>query len=186
MRKKRSARHAKSSKAFALVVGLLLCLGIAIPSTIAYLADKTADVTNTFTPSKVECEVSETFDGSTKSSIKVLNKGGEEYIEAYIRVRLVTYRQNAAGQAIGGETNLDGLVITDSWFKQGEYYYCKTPVAAGALTAELLSNPYTLKDYEDGESQVVEVLAEAIQSKPTTTVTSVWGVTVDSNGNLTN
>jgi hypothetical protein len=41
-----------------------------------------------------------------------------------------------------------------------------------------------LEKDENGYSQVVEVFAEAIQSKPLSAVTDSWGVNVDSNGNI--
>ena len=43
--------------------------------------------------------MTESFDGTTKTNVDVVN---DSNITAYIRVKLVTYRVNDAGQHIGG------------------------------------------------------------------------------------
>ena len=68
------------------VAALVCALGAA--GAVAFLIDKTNPVKNTFVPSKVTCEVKETFDGTTKTNVQIKNTGD---IPAYIRVALVTY-----------------------------------------------------------------------------------------------
>ena len=77
--------------------------------TIAWLTDKDRPLVNTFDSSKVTCEVQEKFDGKVKSDVNVKNTGD---IDAFIRVKLVTYRTNDAGQHIGG-TAADVLDLVD-------------------------------------------------------------------------
>lgn len=60
---------------------------------------KDAPIQNKFLPTKVTCEVMETFNGSTgvKSNVNVKNTGT---IDAFIRVKLVTYRTNDQGSTL--------------------------------------------------------------------------------------
>ena len=74
-------------------------------STLAWLSARSVEAENIFTPSQVTCEVTEEFDKETgvKTNVNVRNTGDTE---AYIRVKLVTYRTNAAGYHIGGVAEL--------------------------------------------------------------------------------
>ena len=75
----------------------------------AYLTTKSDSVVNTFEPSQVSCTVTEDFrDGKTKKDINVTN---DSDINAYIRVKLVSYRVNSKGEHIGGATDLSLIHI---------------------------------------------------------------------------
>ena len=91
---KRSDRHAKrgvKGKAGALLISLLALLTLTVGGTVAYLVASTDNVVNTFTPSHVDCTVDEVFNDNTKTSVTVTNTSD---INAYLRVKLVTYRVN--------------------------------------------------------------------------------------------
>ena len=49
---------------------------------------------------------------------------------------------------------------------------------------EKLGNHYHDKKDTDGNRQVVEIFAEAIQAEPVDAVISSWGVTLDAKGNI--
>ena len=150
----------------------------------AYLTTNTAPVVNTFEPSHVTCEVTESFDGKTKRNVNVKNTSD---IDAYIRVKLVTYRVNDAGQHIGGVAEIPNFTLGDGWVKHGEYYYYTSPVAKNAKPAKDLIDSIELTagyDDADGGKQVIEVMAEAIQSEPAEAVGEAWGVTISA-GNVT-
>ena len=173
---------AKRILLWALLVSLVLVCGV----TIAYLYRATNDVTNELVPGRVDCEVHEVADGTSatngtvntgsKTSIKVENTGN---LEAWLRVRLVSYWVDASG-------NIMPKASPDVSFTRGEgwvvgkgdntYIYAK-PVIPGAFTEELLGSEITLKTSEEGYRQVVEVFADAIQSEPATAVTEAWGYT---------
>ena len=183
--KQRSRMH-KNTRAITLLIALLLFSALAVGGTVAWLTANTGNVANTFTPSNVACSVTENFDGTTKSNVNVTNTGDTE---AYIRVKLVTYRVNDAGKHIGGTAEIPTFTLGTNWVKYGDYYYYTLPVAAnrGTPANPLIGEPgIALKAYDDadGGKQVVEVMAEAIQSKPATAVTQSWNVPVDDNGNL--
>lgn len=171
-------------KAGTLLLSLLVLVTLAIGGTLAYLTTYTAPVQNNFTPSFVDCEVTESFDGTTKSNVNVTNTGDTE---AYIRVKLVTYRVNDQGQHIGGTATIPGFTPGANWVKYGDYYYCTLPVAPGTKpAADLIDSIALTGEYPDadGGKQVIEVMAEAIQSGPANAVGDSWGVSV-SEGSVT-
>lgn len=166
-------------RAAALLLSVLLLLGVTVAGTLAYLSMKTDPIENTFTPSQVSCEVTETFNGTVKSNVNVTNKSD---IDAYIRVRLVTYRVNDAGQHIGGTAEIPEFTPGPGWVKgsDGCYYYTK-PVAAGEKPEIDLISSIQLSSYSDadGGHQAIDVMAEAIQSVPAAAVVSAWQSVTD-------
>lgn len=184
--RKRLFKHGRMA---AMVLSMLLLLALAIGGTVAWLTADTGEVANTFTPSHVACEVTENFDGTTKSNVNVINTGDTE---AYIRVKLVTYRVNNAGQHIGGTAEIPTFTLGENWVENGGYYYYTKPVERGQSPAENLTDSMTLTgsyDDADGGKQVIEVMAEAIQAKGvdstgTPAVKLAWGVSVDADSKL--
>lgn len=179
---RRKAHH--TGRLTAMVIATALLLALAISGTVAWLTTKDAPITNTFNPSKVACEVTESFNGTVKSSVNVKNTGD---IDAYIRVKLVTYRTNKQGQHIGGTAEIPAFTPGAGWVKYGDYYYYTLPVAAGQKPAANLTDTMTLTaEYTDvdGGKQAIDVMAEAIQSVPAEAVGEAWGVTI-SEGSVT-
>ena len=171
----------------AMVIATAVLLALAIGGTVAWLSTKDAPITNTFNPSKVACEVTEKFDGSTgvKSNVNVKNTGT---INAFIRVKLVTYRTNDQGQHIGGTASLPNFTLGKGWVKYGDYYYYTLPVAPKEKPEADLISSITLESYTDvdGGHQAIDVMAEAIQSVPEAAVNAAWGVgfSIDADGSL--
>lgn len=166
-------------KLIALCAALVLVIGT-VGATIAWLTAQTNPVINTFDPSQVSCAVDENFDSESglKENVRIQNTSD---IPAYIRVRLVSYHKEGDTIVGGaGELPQDKDLNLTGWVRIGAYYYCKVPVAANDFTPELIES-YQLK-----EGQVLEVLAEAIQSEPSDAVTEAWGVSVDAEGNIQN
>ena len=163
-------------------VALLSCIG----SVGAYMRKQTEVVTNTFVPARVSCEVVETFGGgTTKTDIQVKNTSN---IEAYLRLHLVTYWVGSNGDILYKQPlSLDNVKYdSSSWIKSGDTYYYKYPVQPSDdthdyRTTDLLIENYVLTTDSDGNRQVVEVFAEAIQSKPTSAVAASWDVTITKN-----
>ena len=173
-------RHIKRSghagrRLAALLISAALIAAIAVGGTVAWLSAKTSPTVNTFTPSHVSCSVEESFDGKTKSSVNVLNTGDTD---AYIRVKLVSYRVNEQGQHIGGTADIPEFTPGENWVKNGGYYYYTLPVKPNDKPAADLIESITLTDSyndPDGGRQVIEVMAEAIQSGPEAAVKAAWG-----------
>ena len=170
---RRKAHH--TGRLTAMVIATALLLALAISGTVAWLTTKGAPITNTFNPSKVACEVTESFNGTVKSSVNVKNTGD---IDAYIRVKLVTYRTNAQGQHIGGTAALPDFTPGEGWVPYNGYYYYTKPVAPNAQPENALISSINLTEKyidADGGRQAIDVMAEAIQSVPEAAVKAAWG-----------
>ena len=170
-----SKKTSRKLPVLAICIGLLVCLTIG--GTVAWLVSSTSPVENTFIPGRVETEVTESFDGAKKTAVNAVNKGN---IDAYIRIKLVTYRVNEQGQQIGGTAKIPAFTLGEGWIAKDGYYYYTSPVAPGESPAHNLAESITLTSYNDadGGKQVIEVMAEAIQSLPASTVADTWHVTV--------
>ena len=168
-----------------LLLSVILVVTIAVGGTVAYLVTQDKPITNTFTPSHVTCRVDENFDGKTKTNVNVTNTGDTE---AYIRVKLVTYRVNGANQHIGGTATIPTFDPGANWVKHNDgYYYYTLPVKPGEHpTSDLISSITLDGAYTDadGGKQVIEVMAEAIQSAPAEAIGESWRVTI-SEGSVT-
>ena len=173
----------------AIVLATVALLALAIGGTIAWLNDKTDPVENTFDYARVTCKVTENFDAKTgdKSNVNVLNTSNTY---AFLRVKLVAYRTNAAGQHIGGTATIPTFTLGAGWVKNGDYYYYTKPVApdnkpaTDLISSIKLNGPYA---DADGGYTALDVMAEAIQSTPVQAVKDAWGdgFGIDTNGNLT-
>ena len=167
-----------------MVIATVLLLALAIGGTLAWLSTKDGPITNTFTPSKVTCKVTERFNGVTKSNVNVTNTGDTD---AYIRVKLVTYRTNDQGQHIGGTASLPTFTLGAKWVSHDGYYYYTLPVAPGGSPETNLTESMTLTGSytdADGGKQAIDVMAEAIQSVPEDAVKEAWGFSIDADGSL--
>ena len=179
----------KSRKLLPGLVILVLVLALAVGGVYSYMFARTEDAANELTPAAVSCEVYEEFANNQKDSIKVKNTGK---VDAYLRVRLVTYWVNDADEIVAKPSKKLTVTPTDKWLADtdNDTYYYQYPVKPDESTDNLLKDVITLET-EDGYKQVIEVFAEAIQAKGTTdvgnvpAVTDAWGVTVDTNGVIT-
>lgn len=181
-----SEKTLRTGRVTAIVMATVLLLALAIGGTVAWLSTKSAPITNTFLSSKVACEVTENFDKTTgvKTNVNVENTGDTQ---AFIRVKLVTYRTNGQGQHIGGTAELPEFTRGTGWVKHDGYYYYTKPVKPNQMPATNLTDSMTLKDAytdADGGHQSIDVMAEAIQSVPEAAVQAAWGLSIDANGNL--
>ena len=180
----------RTGRLMTMVIATVLLLALAIGGTLAWLSTKDGPITNTFTPSKVTCVVTERFDGSTgvKSNVNVKNTGT---INAFIRVKLVTYRTNDAGEHIGGTAEIPTFTRGENWVLYDGYYYYTLPVAPGGKPETNLTDSMTLTGSypdtdADGGHQAIDVMAEAIQSVPEDAVKAAWGAgfSIDTDGSL--
>ncbi|MGN0493691.1 MAG: hypothetical protein ACI4F7_08600 [Acutalibacteraceae bacterium] len=181
---KHSARRSRKKLAVLLISLALLTLGVG--TTAAFITVRTQNVENTFNPSHVTCEVTEDFDGKIKSKVNVTNTSD---VSVYIRVKLISYRVNSEEEIIGGTADIPDFVCGEGWFKNEDgFYYYNKPVAPGEKPEADLTGDceIELKEYTDadGGKQVIEVLAEAIQSEPEDAVRDNWNVTVAEDGTI--
>lgn len=166
----------------AMAIATVMLLALAIGGTVAWLSTKGDPIINTFNPSEVACQVEESFDKTTgeKRNVNVTNTGDTE---AYIRVKLVTYRTNDQGQHIGGTAEIPAFTPGTGWVPYGGYYYYTKPVAPNGSPENALISSITLTgsyndNDADGGHQAIDVMAEAIQSGPAQAVGEAWGVSI--------
>lgn len=177
----------KARKTATLLVAIVLLLGVAVGTTVAYLIDRTEKIENKFEYAKTDVTVTEDFDGTTKQNVKVWNKSN---IPVYVRATYVVNWVDAHGNIVTPDPNeykyqLD--VNPDTKWVQGKggYYYYPTPVQPGKSTAGSLLTCEVTKQPENPEYTLsVEILATAIQSEPKDAVEAVWPVKVEENKTL--
>ena len=151
------------NKKFIVIFALIMVIAFG-GTVMAFMVHKSVNKTNTFIPAAVSCEVEETFADNSKSSITVKNTGN---IDAFIRVRLVTYWVNSEGNTVGKPGEMPHFTIADGWIKgENNTYYCTAKVAAETSTPTLLGSSINLETSSEGYRQVVEVFAEAVQAEP--------------------
>lgn len=176
-----------------LLVSLLLVLGVAVGGTVAFLSTRTDSKENTFTPSKVTCEVTETFNNNVKSNVAVQNTGDTTaFIRAAINVTWMS-NQDAANQTVSAKVPVKDtdysikLADNTNWIEGADgYYYYQLPVDPQVSTGVLIEECKLQNNASvpDGYHLSVEIVASAIQSAPDSVVQSMWHVTVE-NGIIT-
>lgn len=169
----------------AIVLATVALLALAIGGTIAWLNAETDPVVNSFSYGKITTEIEEKFENNVKENVAAKNTGSTD---AFIRIKLVSYRTNATGQRIGGAAPLQSFTLGKNWVKYGDYYYYTLPVTPTHSTGILVDRiELVTYDDADGGYQSIDVIAEAIQSTPVQAVKDAWGdgFGIDTNGNLT-
>ena len=159
----------ESKKSLTALIALILIVCLAVGGTVAFIVTQTQAVKNTFTPSDVTVDIQEEFNGSIKKNVNVKNTGDTD---AYIRVKLVTYMADSEGNPIAENASIPYFVPGSDWFhcESDDTYYYRKPVAPNGTTSDLIgSEGITLIN-----GQVVEVLAEGIQSVPVNAVEEAW------------
>ena len=170
-----SKPRVRTNKAAVLIIAVLLLLGAAVGSTVAFLTTKTKPVENSFEYAKVSCEVT-----GSKENVQIKNTGNTA---AYIRATyVVTWRDGNRNVAVSVP---DGYSYTltenlgNYWNKGADgYFYYSLPVSPGNSTQDsLLTCNVTYPDNPE-YTLSVEILAEAIQSEPAEAVQQAWGATI--------
>ena len=161
-----------------LLAAVIVLLAGAVGGTWAFLVAQSEPVQNNFTYAHVRCTIDEEFDGTTKSDVKIQNTGN---ILAYIRARIVVTWKDASGNVSAAVPvkNTDYTITFNEtdWTQQGDYWYCKTAVDAGGETPVLIIKCEKKGNAPKDYVLSVEILADAIQSEPTSAVMEAWGYT---------
>lgn len=180
----------KFSKPLAIISVIAVTVIFAVGGSLAWLHSETNEIANTLNKVKVSCEVDESFVNGIKSDVKIKNTGD---IDAFIRVSLVYSWQDEDGNIVALPSSIEDFDIdinSTDWFMASDgYYYFKSRVPSQGLTENLINSATvnTLSDgYKAGYNMNLQIICEAIQALPDTTVETVWKtVEVDGNGTLT-
>lgn len=167
-----------------LIMAVLLLLGAAVGSTVAFLIDKTEPVENAFEYAKVSCEVTENFTNNKKDNVQVKNTGTTD---AYIRATYVVNWVDKDGNIAASDPAGYSYNVTEnpgnSWKKGSDgYFYYTSPVAPGNSTQGSLLTCTVTYPVNPEYTLSVEILAEAIQSTPDNAVQEAWGVSISQSG----
>ena len=176
----------------AFCVCILACA--AVSGSLAWLIITPGPVVNEFTPGEVTIQVDETFNGTTKSDVRIKNTGN---VPAYIRVALVPAWVDDEGniaakpaslEQLDNDCNIawgeDGNGYENDWFIGADgFYYCKTFINPGESTPILIKS-CTVNGGGHKYDFELQIIASAVQSLPTSTVGEVWPVVVGTDGTL--
>ena len=164
-----------TNKAAVLLLSMILLIGIAVGTTVAFLVARTEPMKSTFEYAKVSCEVT-----GSKENVQIKNTGNTA---AYIRATYVVTWRDAYGKVAvsvpGGYSYTLTENLSNNWKKGTDgYFYDTSPVAPGNSTLDSL--PTCNVTYPDNPEYTlsVEILAEAIQSEPAEAVQQAWGATL--------
>lgn len=191
----RAVRRTSHKKRLIGLIAAAVAVCVAIGGTIAYLFAVTQPITNTFQMSSVDIDIEEELDPGYKRNVHVVNTSDTPI---YVRVRFVTYWETIDTKEIIADVNGDNPPlpfdpdsetkpenIQNNWFQVGDYFYYALPVQPDGSTLHLFDEFQLIVDGANNRQQVLEVFAEGIQILPVEAVQTVWGLTVDENGNLT-
>ena len=177
----------RSKKLLITLICAVLITVVAGGATVAYLRVGTPPVENTFDPVYVSCKIEETFDGISKTDVKVRNTSD---IDAYVRAMFVVMWRADDGTVYSEAPviNVDySLVLDDQKWKRGTdgYYYYPNFLLPDIATLPLILSLSPISEPPSGYTLYVHVAATAIQATPTAAVEDAWGVSVSgSDGTL--
>ena len=142
-----------NKRSVALLLSLAVLLTVAVGATVAFLVDKGNSVTNTFTPSKVDCEVLK------EAGVYTVKNTGDT--QCYVRVAIVVTQKN--GDAISITKPSATIKLGTDWLlgADGYYYYTK-PLAV--YSPQTINDAITSGIVVTAENGHVEILASAIQA----------------------
>ncbi len=183
-----SRKPKRSVKPFLIAFCVCILACAAVSGSLAWLISAPGPVVNEFTPGEVTIQVDETFNGTTKSDVRIKNTGN---VPAYIRVALVPAWVDDEGNIAAKPASLKldcditwGDDFNQFWFEGTDgFYYCKTFINPGDST-HILIKSCTVKGEEHEYDFELQVIASAVQSLPTSTVERVWPVVVGTDGKL--
>ena len=199
-RGKYSKRKRGYSKLLVLLSSVAVIMLFTVGGALSYLFTQTGDIQNTFEPANVSCAVIEegdgiSFDGKVKTNIPIKNTGN---VDAYIRAAVVVnwtvfedgkYKIVPRPEGYGHKLELND----ETWFEAGGYYYFTEKVSVGEITDALVKKAYPTKggvaqftpSGNDPYFLRIDIIADAVQADPATTVGSVWpSVKANSDGLL--
>lgn len=172
------------------IISLVALFLVSVGVTVAYKIDFTETIVNRFFPGDISSEITEDFDGEAKEHVQIKNTS--ERSSAYIRAYYVVTWKDADGNVypqkpVEGEDYTFRFGSNTNWdFTTSDgYYYYALPIAPGKSTPDFIRECKPVAGRTPaGYHLEVEIIADAIQSNPTSIVKEEWGVTVSSSGRI--
>ena len=153
-------------KSLVLLVCVTMLLTFTVSGTVAFLADDSSSVVNTFEPTQVSVTVTDKINrNNEKTDVVITNTSN---IKAYIRVAVVANWCNDKGQVVMPQTGVS-LDLGKGWSKSGDYYYYIDPVEAEKPVPEPLFTSYVApandKATAAGLHLEMDIIVQAIQAE---------------------
>ena len=174
--------HLGKKKAVLLLALCLVLILATVGGTVAYLVTKTSSAENNFVPTEVNSAPVQ-----TNKSVAVQNTGGiTAYLRAAVVLDWVVIDENGnpttTHYAYEPEVNVDYTIsygIANGWVKGSDgYWYYTRPVAAGAVTPDLVITYERVGERHPGYQLSMKVITSGLQATPERVVSEVWGVSV--------
>ena len=172
----------KLKKTLLIMAAALFLLVASIGGTLAWLAQKTDAVTNTFTPGDSTVAI---VKDAAEDVVRIENTGN---IPVFVRAAIVPVWRDNAGTIVGLSPEQYTPTTGKGWVEKDGFYYHTAPVPAGGTTGVLIEG-FSEGEYE-GLTLDLQVLAQSIQSEGvaadniTPAVTDAWGISVSGSGQL--
>ena len=155
-----------------LLLSLIAIFWSTVGMTSSYLNRKTKDVSNTFTFGSVSCEVTESFNRTTKSDVRIKNTGT---VKAYLRANVIA---NWVENGVIVAPYAFSPAPLAGWSRAGDgLYYYQNPVEPGSTTTAMFAaftQPAAPADHPGAHIEMT-ILAQAIQAEPADAVIEAWG-----------
>ena len=78
-------------KRLVVLIAMILIFAALAPTVYAYMFHRSQTVQNVFVPAQVDCKVTETFDGSEKTEIKVTNTSNIDCCSSNFNIIYIFY-----------------------------------------------------------------------------------------------
>ena len=175
---------------------LAICMVSALTlAAYAYLSNSFGPVDNQFgAASDPAPSIAETFEGNMKTDVAV--DVGDPGYAVYVRAVIVVTWEDGSGNILaqkpvaGTDYSMELMVgAGKDWFEKDGFFYYRSGISSGS-TSPLIAECRQLKDAPDGYALHVQIISQTVQALGTTdsgnvpAVTDAWGVSVNSDGSL--
>ena len=150
-------------KSLVLLVCVTLLLTFAVSGTVAFLADSSSSVVNTFEPTQVSVTVTDKINSNNEKTDVVITNTSN--IKAYIRAEVIANWCNDKGQVVLPLTDFS-LTLGEWWSMIDGYYYYKYPVEARKVVPNALCESYKAPAAPyAGLHLEMDIIVQAIQAE---------------------
>lgn len=176
----------KFGKPLVLIVAMIMVAAAAVSGTLAWLQVSTGAQENTFQKATITGTIVEEFNNGDgiKHHVKVQNTSN---IDVFVRVALVPTWQDANGSVLpetASVANNLSFTLGADWFRGSDGYYYYTDRVAPNTSTGNLADSITPTGGSAGAKMNLQILSEVIQADPADAVHEAWGMTVGTNGTI--
>lgn len=152
-------KNLTNKKILLTLVSVALLLTVAVSSTLAFLTDRTEEVTNTFTPTTADITITDEIEDGVKKNVVITNGN----VRAFVRAKVVA-NWVKDGKIVAGWT--DNILYNDPWYEGDDgFYYFPDPVEPNQPVTPTLFGTYTPGTAPvTGAHLVMDIIVQAVQA----------------------